>query len=74
MILQRTEWALRFATTFLDLRDGGVELDVLRRWGEELYAREGHHDPGEVARRQFALGLAQQGGPPDPSGPAGPYR
>jgi hypothetical protein len=54
MMLSRTEWAMRFATTFLDLRDGGVELIALRGWGEELYARHGHLDPAEVARQQFA--------------------
>jgi hypothetical protein len=54
MMLSRTEWAMRFATTFLDLRDGGVELTALRSWGEELYARQGHLDPAEVARQQFA--------------------
>lgn len=56
MILTRTEWAMRFAATFLDLLDGGVELRVLRGWGEELYVRLGHLDPGHVARQQFEGG------------------
>lgn len=54
MILTRTEWAMRFAATFLDLQDGGVELGVLRSWGEELFPRLGHLDPAHVARQQFA--------------------
>lgn len=54
MILTRTEWALRFAAAFLDLQDGGVEMTVLRSWGEELFARHGHLDPAQVARQQFA--------------------
>jgi hypothetical protein len=58
MILTRTEWALRFATTYLDLRDGGIELNALQGWGEELWARCGHLDPAEVARRQFGTGAA----------------
>lgn len=58
MMLTRTEWAMRFAATFLELRDGGVELSVLYGWGDELWVRFGHLDPGEVAQQEFAATAA----------------
>jgi hypothetical protein len=58
MMLRRTEWAMRFATTYLDLRNGGVELSVLHGWGEELWSRCGHLDPADVARDEFTAGHA----------------
>lgn len=58
MMLRRTEWAMRFAAAYLELQNGGVEMAALHGWGEELWSRCGHLDPGDVAQREFVAGRA----------------
>lgn len=56
--LTKTEWALRFAMAFLELRGGGVELSALAQWGEDLWPRSGHLEPEQVAREQYEVDRA----------------